>query len=181
MMDRLPQLIDPIRLTSRSERLSGQIAPADLSRLLPMLASPQGRIEVELEFGVDIARIRTIQGKVSAQLKLKCQRCLETMDSLIDFNIKLGIIKAREQADRLPAQYEPLLVETEEISLQDIIEDELILAMPGAPVHDIEKDNDICKRDTKYLKDDSVVESVAEHKRKNPFAVLAELKEKAKD
>jgi len=196
MKQPLPQHIDPFRLANRSERLTGQLRLQDMERLGSMIVSTDamdGLVDVELDFAVDHSRIRHIQGQIKASLTVVCQRCLKPMDYTVDIKVALGLIKQREQADRLPIDYEPLLVETDEILLQDIIEDEIILTMPGAPMHDTE--HDACQGTTKdfssvkgsqtdgsthdsHAEAEADVDGNARQKRKNPFAVLADFKAK---
>lgn len=181
MMDAMPQYIDPIRLANRSERLLGQMCLHDMQRLSSMMASTKGHVDVELELSVDHFKIRNIRGLIRANIKLVCQRCLQTMDYVVDLKVMLGIIKKREQADQLPTKYEPLLVETDEISLLDIIEDEIILAMPNTPLHDLTKDKKVCESAAKHFRLYSSNmgnnnKNNEGNKRENPFAILAQMK-----
>ncbi len=185
MMDAMPQYIDPIRLANRSECLSGRMCLDDMQRLSSMMASTEGHVDVELELSVDHFKIRNIQGQIRANIKLVCQRCLQTMDYVVNSKVMLGVIKKREQADQLPAKYEPLLVETDEVSLLDIIEDEIILAMPNTPLHDLTKDKEVCESVAKHFRLNSSNNSDNNkkgegNKRENPFAILAQMKVKNK-
>jgi len=177
MMDPLPQYIDPIRLAIKFKRLSGQMSLGEMERLTSLLASTQGQVDIDLELGIDRSKIRNIRGRIRANVTLVCQRCLQTMDYMIDSKVMLGIIIEREQADQLPAKYEPLLIESDKVSLKDIIEDEMILAIPSTPHHDLSNDKEVCESTIKYFHNDSKG-SVDGNKRENPFAVLADLKRK---
>lgn len=175
MMGRLPDIIDPIRLAKRGEYLVGQMDMRDMDRLQSMLVSGQGMLDVQLAFDVDDAGIRNICGQIQTDVTVTCQRCLKPMDYVLEAEVMLGIIKHRDQADKLSDCYEPLLIETDEISLRDIVEDELILAMPATPMHD----EDDCQSIDAYKKHDTDTADKAE--RKNPFAVLENLKQELKD
>jgi len=196
MKDPMPHYIDPIRLANRFEHLCGIMSVKDMNRLNPMLASSEGDVDIDLELSVDQFKIRNIKGQIRTKIKLVCQRCLQTMDYVVEVRVMLGIIKQREQADRLPQMYEPLLVESDEISLLELIEDELLLAMPITPRHDLTKDKKVCDMFyTHFYTHNNTVDNVSndinndnsaseghakESKRKNPFAVLAQLKVKNK-
>ncbi len=185
MMDAMPQYIDPVRLANRSERLSGQMSLDDMARLSSLLASTQGQVDIALELSVDHSKIRNIRGQIHANIKLVCQRCLQTMDYVVDSKVMLGIIRKREQADQLPTIYEPLLVETDEVSLLDIIEDEIILAMPNTPLHDLTKEKEVCENAAKHFginsnNNSNNKDGEGEDKQENPFAVLAQIKLKNK-
>ena len=177
MMGRLPDFIDPIRLAKRGEYLVGQMDLRGMDRLLSMLVSEQGMLDVQLAFDIDNAGIRNIRGLIQTDVTVTCQRCLKPMDYVLEADVMLGIIKHRDQAEKLPDCYEPLLIETDEVSLRGIVEDELILAMPATPMHDEAECQ--CQSIDAYKKHDTDTADNAE--RKNPFAILADLKQELKD
>jgi uncharacterized protein len=103
---------------------------------------------------------------------MQCQNCLEAVTLPVTASIQLGIITTLEQADRLPTGYEPLLIEDEKVVLKDLIEDELLLAIPLFPKHQHN-----CAKLEDYAVDLLAEEKpVEETKPENPFAVLAKLK-----
>ena len=170
MSSRLPEYIDPLRLAEARAVLQGQFAIAGMRRLASALHSTQGVVDVDLEFGIDEARTPYVKGVMRAGLEVVCQRCLGPMVLPVEVELALGIVTSAQEVERLPGNYDPLLVEAEPVSLADVIEDELILALPVAPVHPEQQ----CPpwRDT-------VVEQPAEKVGKpSPFAVLAQLKDK---
>jgi uncharacterized protein len=91
---------------------------------------------------------------------------------MVDDNIKLGIVTTIEQADKLPEDFEPLLLEEESILLKDIVEDELLLILPAFPKHQHK-----CLVPDKS-NNDNVNSSVKDHKSspENPFSILVNLK-----
>lgn len=186
MKDRLPEFIDPIRLAGKGERLQGQVSLDNMDRLKTMLASDygqkeHGQIEYQLDFGIDRSGNKNIRGKITAQVEVTCQRCLKTMAYQVDTRVMLGIVLSKQQADQLPDKYEPLVLDsalapgqtTQEVSLTDIIEDEMILAMPATPMH-APGECDSGALVEKYV----AREEPGEQKRENPFAVLETLKNK---
>ena len=70
------------------------------------------------------------------------------------------------QAQQCPSRYEPVIVEDEAMDLYDVIEEELLLALPVAPKHD-----HACVE----LPGQSQAEIEAEDRKPNPFEVLARL------
>jgi uncharacterized protein len=168
MSDRLDELIDPLSLAAKGRTLEGRIPLAKLARLGPSLQSTQGEAEASLRFGVDEAGMPNVTGRVRATLMLQCQRCMQAMAYAVDSQIRLGIVKSREAAERLPANYDPLLVSGEEMKAADIVEDELILALPIVAMHE--------RADCPLGAEFQEQEADAEPKRENPFAVLAGLK-----
>jgi uncharacterized protein len=134
MLDRLPEYIDPLHLADKRGALKGQIPLKSLDRLADMLVNDAGAITVELFFGRE-GRLAKIEGYIAAVLELECQNCLEAVKWPIDCTIKLGVVTSIDQANRLPEDYEPLLVEEGKIPLKNIIEDEILLILPSFPKH----------------------------------------------
>ena len=171
---RLPHQIDPFRLVEQRSELSGQVPVSQMKRLAPLVSDDSGQIDVVLNFDVDELGVPHVRGRLVTTVMLICQRCLEPFEFAVDAQVALAWIKTERQAQELPIRYEPYLVETTPLILNDIIEDELLLALPHIPMHD----KAVCPA-TKLLNtqadDDAVVE---EEETENPFSVLAKLKDK---
>ncbi len=134
MSDRLPEHIDPLHLADKRGELKGLIPLKSLDRLAEMLADDAGAIAVDLFFGRE-GRLAKVEGHIKAVLALKCQNCLQAIEWPINCAVKLGVVTSIDQANRLPEDYEPLLVEEGKIPLKNIIEDEILLVLPAFPKH----------------------------------------------
>lgn len=171
--ERLPVRIDPERLAETGRSLRGRLPLADLSRLAESLVDTDGAVTIELEFGIDPVGVRYMRGRIEAQVRLICQRCMEPMEYRLEANLNVGLASDEAHAELLPESYEPMVVSHEPLFLQDIIEDELILSLPIVPRHEPEN----CPA-TKVLEQAAVGEEkeVEDGKADNPFAILAKLK-----
>ena len=149
--------------------LRGSVAVSTLERLLPVLLSDEGELQVEMELGKDPDGTRYMKGSIQGEVTLKCQRCLENMALPLDLGFRLGLVTSDEAANVLPERYEPLLVTAEPAHIADVIAEEVLLAIPIVPKHSDRVD---CQE---FVKDYTPPES---EQRKNPFAVLAALKSK---
>ena len=167
---RLPHQIDPFRLAEAGAQLSGNLPLRQFSRLRELLAEDGGEIAVQLDFEVDELGVPVVLGKVSATLSLMCQRCLGAYTFPVDAKIALAWVKTAQEADKLPLRYEPYVVEQTPLLLNDVIEDELLLALPQIPMHEAAD----CPA-SKLLKQHKKVTEEPEQKA-NPFAVLSKLK-----
>lgn len=170
MFKHLPKLIDPIQFAERQVVLKGQIPLKNLDRLADMLVDDSGMVDVDLYFGRE-GRLAKVEGRIESVLEIVCQNCLEAIEWPIDCDIKLGIIASMDQVSRLPEDYEPLLVEDGNILLKDIIQDEIILALPAFPRHQFncfvpEFDNN---NPITIVNDEPLFTE-------NPFSILAKLK-----
>lgn len=168
--ERLPLHIDPVRLAKSGTHLHGRLALESMARLAPALLSSAGEAEVDMVFGVDKEGRAAISLHLQATVTLACQRCLEPMAYAIDTARQLGVVGSEAQAERLPSQYEPLMVTGEPLFLRDLIEDELILSLPLVPRHSDERCAPALQGDAEETDD-------MDRNKANPFAVLAGLKD----
>lgn len=169
MLDRLPDFIDPIAFAERRRELVGTIKVSKFTRLSEVLADDRGEVEIAFSFFKD-GRLAIIHGTIKATLALTCQSCLKEVLWPIDATINLGVVSSLEQADRLGSEYEPLLLESEKIALLELVEDELLLALPDFPKHDYP-----CVEHAASQAIESVDKS-EQGKSDNPFSILAKLK-----
>ena len=167
---RLPHQIDPFRLAEAGARLSGHLPLRQFQRLRQVLADDTGELAVKLDFDVDELGVPVVLGRIHATLLLTCQRCLEAFAFPVDAQIELAWVKTEQEADKLPLRYEPYVVEAAPLQLNDVIEDELLLALPQIPMHP-EAD---CPASTLLKQRDKVTDEP--EPKANPFAVLAQLK-----
>ncbi|MGZ5008964.1 MAG: YceD family protein [Methylobacter sp.] len=170
MLARLPEYIDPLHLADKRGELKGEIPVSSLDRLADILSSDTGTVAVELFFGRE-GRLAKVEGQIETVLELECQNCLQAVQWPVKSAVKLGIVTSLDQADRLPEDYEPLLVDEEKILLKNIIEDELLLILPTFPKH---QHNCLGQKT-----DDSKLVSLQDEQhssKENPFSILAKLK-----
>ena len=169
MSDQLPDTIKPQSLIDTGGQLSGYHKLAAMERLSAMLASNDGIVEARLVFGKDYQGIRFIKGTLKAELLLTCQRCLETVPYPVDLDLSLAILGSEDQAAELPEEYDPLVLESQSLSLSTLIEDELILALPIVAMH---PESECTNR--------MVTDTTDRHNadKPHPFAALAQLKNK---
>lgn len=135
-----PSRIDLWRLTAEGGRLEGSLALAALPRLVAELNRTDGVASVALAAGMDRQGIRFIKGALRTKVELVCQRCLGPFQLALDVTVSLGLVRSEAEADRLPEEYEPLLVPDGVIHVADLVEDELLLALPRIPRHDEARD-----------------------------------------
>ncbi|GAB4276836.1 MAG: 23S rRNA accumulation protein YceD [Methylomicrobium sp.] len=167
MLDRLPELIDPLSFADKQSRLSGQIPLDHFERLKQLLTDDSGSVSIDLAFGRK-GKLAIVEGHVRATLTLECQNCLNPIDLQVDCRVKLGIVGSMAEADRLPEEFEPLMVPKGKIPLKDIVEDEILLAIPSFPKH---AEQCIATQDHA---DNSGIEKTDTN---NPFLILAKLKQ----
>ena len=169
MIDHLPDRLDLMATAEAGRVMRGRIPVAALERLLPVLTSEQGELQVELSLGKDTGGTCFLAGTIEGEVALRCQRCMQELQLPLDLEFRLGLIRDESAADALPDSCEPLAVTAEPALIADIIADEILLALPIVSLH---KGSDECHA---YVKDYQPPQG---EQRENPFAVLAELKQK---
>ena len=168
MLDRLPVVIDPLSFAERGKTLSGALKINELTRLSDLLLENTGVVEIDISFDKE-GRLAVIYGEIKVNLMLQCQSCLAQMTLPIEKSFKLGVVSSLEEADKLAGDCEPLILENEKISLTELVEDEVLLALPDFPRHEFQ-----C---TEIIEDSVATNEQGEQKDpNNPFAVLAKLK-----
>ena len=161
----LPITIEPKRLARNGETLAGQYAIHEMQRLGGLLHDHSGQVLFRLEFSMDKRQnIPFIRGKIEAQVNITCQRCLSCMEFRINNPVHLAIASDRAGSLPLSNEYEPLQIEEESISLQGLIEDELILAIPISAMHNADECNAT-----------ELLNAINNTTGNNPFAVLDKL------
>lgn len=109
-----------------------------MKRLSPLLAPPKPDAEWEdarfgATFGYDRQGTVTVDIDVEAALPLVCQRSLETYLEKVSRHSVLAVVESIEEQDLVPEHYEPVLAEHGRLALLDLVEDELLLAVPQVP------------------------------------------------
>jgi len=168
MQSRLPEKCDLFQLCEKGADVSGTWPVAKMPRLLGMLGSDSGEAYAEMHFAKS-GRNRYVKGHVSATIEIQCQRCMDLMTLQVETEFSLGLVETEAQIDKLPEGYEPLITEGRHF-LPDVIEDEIILAVPIVPVHDSE-----CSVFMNAQKEEQKTNEVVEQEKPNPFAVLKDM------
>jgi len=165
--------VDPFRFAETRRILEGDLPLRQMKRLAPLLASDEGAVSVALEFGVDEMGIAHATGRLRARLAIVCQRCLEPMAWQVDQPLALAFIRPGTDEAAIPGPYEPYVVEQNPLRLADLIEDEIMLALPQIPRHALEA----CPA-RHWVEGKPPAEAAAgqQDQTDNPFSVLAGLK-----
>lgn len=167
MSEQMPELIDPLVMVEKRRQFNGSLPVSQMPQMQDVLHNVEGSVRFSLRFGKE-GSVAAVTGVVEADLVLQCQCCLGPIAWPISSRVNLGIVSTVDEADRLPDSFEPLLLEGESIALADIIQEELLLAIPPIPQHEH------CEASAANAR----AETSAAPKRPNPFAALAELKKK---
>ncbi|HIK74872.1 MAG: YceD family protein [Alcanivorax sp.] len=170
----LPPYLEPRKFADQERVVEGEARVGDLPRLREYRESLDQPVRVRLAFGRDEDGRRRVQGRVETSLVLVCQRCLEPVQQEVAADVDLMLVWSEEQAKALPADLDPLLVTEERVTLAELVEEELLLAMPLVALHDQCPDPPPQSAGDPGDQDDNQSDP------DNPFAVLARLKGRRK-
>ncbi len=130
----LPEIVDAWRMVQARRSFQGTLPLAAMTRLCGSLAAADGAVVYDLEFGKDDLGVAYLRVHADALLPLTCQRTLEIFELPVHVDTRLGIIASEENEAALPGGYEPLLTADGAVGLAEVVEDELILALPVVAV-----------------------------------------------
>lgn len=173
MLSLLPDFADPLRLCALGKVYEGKLDLADMPRLSPLLTSSEGEAAFALVFDMNADKRPVVTVSVEARLMLCCQRCMQPMPFDVASSTRLGVVSGPDEAERLPDDLDPLLLEQDRLALRSLVEDELILSVPPAPMHPV-ADCEVSLNDWQQAAVERTESDAST--RDNPFAALAALK-----
>jgi uncharacterized protein len=163
--------IDPWGAVAAEQRFEGEAFASDLPRLSDALSDIGGVAEwparFDLRLGQDSESRPVALGRVALTLCLVCQRCLGEVRIPLDVPIAVALARDESQEAGLPDHLDPVVVEEDGIRPLDLVEDELLLAMPQVPLH--------AEGDCEPLAREFSQGPAPAPSRVNPFAVLVGL------
>jgi uncharacterized protein len=150
-MARTPRF-DPRRLDVRAfaqaaAQLQGQTPQSELPRLAESVLARPGDQAAPAASWSATGALRPVAGaapevwlhlEASAEVTLQCQRCLHPMTEALAVDRRFLFAATPEEAERLDEEIEDdVLVTSRAFDLLALVEDELILALPLVPRHDV--------------------------------------------
>jgi len=146
----------------------GRLPLASMRRLRDSLVDAEGEVAYVIEFGTDPLKVPYVELQIDAALPLECQRSLQRYLQPVRIVQRLGLIRDEEDEAGMPPDYESLLMpEHGELRPAELIEDELILAVPVVPIN---PESESVQQE--WPADEEEVAQAS------PFAALAALKDK---
>ena len=133
-----PPVIDGFEFASAGATQQGVLPLSGFPRLRDMLASDKGEVAYQLKGMRDERGRPGLRLQVDGELQLRCQRCLGALafEVKADELLVLAATQAEIDADPGDVDAPDRVLAAKEMSVADLVEDELILAVPYAPRHD---------------------------------------------
>lgn len=131
-------VIDGFEFASAGAIQQGVWPLSDFQRLRDMLASDEGEVGYRVQGTRDGHGRPALQVRVQGTLQLRCQRCLEPLpfEVRVEDLLVLAATLSEIHAEPADAHAPDRILAGREMPVRELIEDELILALPYAPRHD---------------------------------------------
>lgn len=177
MQHQHPPILDIAQAAQAKTALSGHDVLANYERLLAESGGQDGQVALhwtaQFEFRTNATGEKSVwlQLIVDTRLVQTCQRCLQPTEEAIHVDRLFRFVASEAVAEQEDEDCdEDLLVSSRTFDLATLIEDEVLLALPLVPWHDV------CPVPVKTSVTDADFEQLAA--KPNPFAALAALKKK---
>jgi len=125
-------LVNAKELAARAALLERHVELDQLARVTAAGGLEGTRIDAHVRFGT-FDRRSTVHVNIEGVVVMECQRCLQPCECPVEESANLMLVPL--DTDVVPDDYEPLLGSAEQMSLAEVIEEQVLLAMPLVPVH----------------------------------------------
>lgn len=107
---------------------------AELPRVSHELVGTEGSAVGKIRFSRQVGQA-VADLDVSAQPEVVCQRCMQSMRWPITVKSRIALVSDYDAADRVPEGLEVFLVEADSVSVRDLVDEEILLALPNVARH----------------------------------------------
>jgi len=178
----LPIRFDPVSFADHERELEGPIATKAMLRLKENVVSSDEMVDAKFGFSRGLYGYPMVLGRVNAWVTMKCERCLDGVR--IELNPEISVLVKPEEdilsqnegnkedekdSDRTDIHE----YAGESLVLSDLVEEELLLALPLVPKH---QDISLCNQDmVAWLAANeapSGEQEASTERAENPFAIL---------
>jgi uncharacterized protein len=122
-------------LANREVTLDGELDIDKLTRLKTLLHSGVGSVRATLRFRQRRDGWLTVELEYRGSVQLVCQRCLEPFSHELAENVNVVVADSKSAPSVIPTRYEPFELEEGRLQPAQLVEDELIVALPLVPRH----------------------------------------------
>lgn len=130
-------------LAARKACVEEKVHLPDLPRVAQMMVGQHGdadeaftRLAARIRFEDGPEGLPRINLKIAGTIALECQRCLQLFEWPVRIESRLTVLRDEKQTARLCEPLDSVLMNFDGLDLRAIVEDEILAALPLAPVHD---------------------------------------------
>jgi uncharacterized protein len=143
-----------------------------LPRVSHELVSADGEAKGQVRFSRQVGQA-VADLEVSAQPEVVCQRCMQPMRWPVVVKSRIALVSDYTAADRVPEGMEVFLVEADSVSVRDLVDEEILLALPHVARH--EEGSECAGRSMLLPGQEAETEEESDPQVQKPFAQLGEL------
>ena len=121
-------------LADESGRVELAVPIVRLERIAAQLASREALVTASVALEREQQRI-VADVETTADLQVVCQRCLQPMHLPVTSHSRVLLLESEAEAGEVPPEMETALAPEGRLRLADLVEEELLLALPAAPRH----------------------------------------------
>jgi uncharacterized protein len=131
-------VIDGLEFARTGLHLRGEWPLADFPRLRDALRADSGVLAYEVQGVPEEQGSPALRLRLDGTLVLTCQRCLGTLEFPLHVGVSLLLAATQAEIDAEPLEADgpERIVAGKEMPVHDLIEDEVLLAIPIAPRHE---------------------------------------------
>jgi uncharacterized protein len=145
---------------------------AELPRVSHELVGTEGEARGQVRFSRQVGQA-VADLEVSAQPEVVCQRCMQPMRWPVVVNSRIALVSDYNAADRVPEGMEVFLVEADSVSVRDLVDEEILLALPHVARH--EEGSECAGRAMRLPGQEDDAFEASDPQVQKPFAQLGEL------
>lgn len=112
------------------------MAPGRLERFSEAILKPEGDVEVSLSFRRGRNRSGLMVGTAKAQVSLECQTCMQPVSLAVEAGFRHHLVEDHDRLQALEEDEDGIVCPSEMVSIADLVEDELLLALPMVARHE---------------------------------------------
>jgi uncharacterized protein len=130
-------VIDGFEFAGAGSSMRGAWAAGEFPRLRELLYDNAGSVDYELRGARDALGRHNLELRVLAKLRLTCRHCLDAVGVELQENVTLWLAHSQAELDAQPltAEGPDGIVAAKDMAVRDLVEDQLLLALPYAPRH----------------------------------------------
>ncbi|HET9108089.1 MAG TPA: YceD family protein [Steroidobacteraceae bacterium] len=163
-----PQPLDVDRLSRGETEIDFEVPLSELPRLRSRMPGVGGSVRGTARFGRR-SGFAAVELALAGSATLQCQRCMQPMQLALQSTTEVALILAEADVGDVPDELEPVLARDGRISVGELVEEELLLALPIVPLH--EEPLECAVAPAAPL----LAEEAPEHVTQRPFAGLGDL------
>jgi uncharacterized protein len=122
-------------LADAAQRVELLVPVEKLDRIASRLSCRSGVVIGSVAFTREQGRI-IAEVALTVTLEVRCERCLELMQLPVASQSRVALISSEAEVDAVPPELETALAPEGKMRLADLVEEELLLALPAAPRHE---------------------------------------------